>query len=52
MMNVCNGGIWGYGDILIIDGIDVMFMFFTVGEMDNYLDEGIQGKHLEILTRN
>ncbi|QHQ62953.1 DUF4037 domain-containing protein [Anaerocolumna sedimenticola] len=45
-MNVCNGGIWGYGDILIIDGIDVMFMYFTMEEMEKYLDETLQGKHL------
>ncbi|MBE5962208.1 MAG: DUF4037 domain-containing protein [Lachnospiraceae bacterium] len=45
-MNVCNGGIWGYGDILIIDGIDVMFMYFTMEEMQDYLDEILAGKHL------
>ncbi len=47
LMNVCNGGIWGYGDILIIDGIDVMFMYFTIGEMEQYLDEVLHGKHSE-----
>lgn len=47
MINICNGGIWGYGDILVIDGIDVMFMFFTIEEMDYYLDEVIRGKHLD-----
>jgi hypothetical protein len=36
-----------YGDILIIDGIDVMFMYFTIEEMNNYLDEVLQRKHLE-----
>lgn len=46
-MNVCNGGIWGYGDILIIDGIDVMFMYFTVKEMSDYLEEVLQGRHLD-----
>lgn len=46
-MNVCSGGIWGYGDILIIDGIDVMFMYFTMEEMENYLEEVLQGKHLD-----
>lgn len=46
LMNVCNGGIWGYGDILIINGIDVMFMFFTIEEMNHYLDEVLQGKRL------
>lgn len=47
LMNVCNGGVWGYGDILIIDGIDVMFMYFTIEEMEQYLDAALQGKHLE-----
>ena len=46
-MNVCNGGIWGVGDILLINGIDVMFMYFTVEEMEHYLDEVLQGKHLD-----
>ena len=46
LMNVCNGGIWGYGDILIIDGIDVMFMYFTIEEMEQYLDDVLCGKHL------
>lgn len=46
VMNVCSGGIWGYGDILIIDGIDVMFMYFTIEEMEDYLDEVLNGKHL------
>ena len=46
-MNVCNGGIWGYGDILIVDGIDVMFMYFTINEMSDYLEEVLQGRHLD-----
>ncbi len=46
-MNVCNGGMWGYGDILLIDGIDVMFMYFTIEEMEQYLGEVLQGKHLD-----
>ena len=46
-MNVCSGGMWGYGDILLIDGIDVMFMYFTIEEMEQYLGEVIQGKHLD-----
>ncbi|HKM34189.1 MAG TPA: hypothetical protein VJY54_05545 [Lachnospiraceae bacterium] len=47
LMNVCNGGIWGYGDILIIDGIDVMFMYFTIEEMVHFLDEVLNGEHLD-----
>lgn len=46
-MNVCNGGIWGYGDILLIDGIDVMFMYFTIEEMVGYVEEVLAGKHLD-----
>ena len=46
-MEVCAGGIWGYGDIFMCEGIDVMPMYFTVTEMKNYLEEVIAGKHLE-----
>lgn len=45
-MNICNGGMWGYGDILVISGIEVMPMYFTVKEMAVYLEETLQGKHL------
>ena len=45
-MNVCNGGMWGYGDILVINGIEVMPMYFTVKEMMLYVEETLQGKHL------
>jgi hypothetical protein len=31
----------------MIDGIDVMFMYFTTAEMEHYLDEVLQGKHLD-----
>lgn len=47
MMNVCCGGLWGYGDILIIDGIDVMFMYFTIEETEQYLEAVLNGKHLD-----
>ena len=46
MMAVCNGGIWGYGDILFFEGIDVMPMFFTEKEMQKYLEETLRGDHL------
>ncbi|SEV87441.1 DUF4037 domain-containing protein [[Clostridium] fimetarium] len=46
LINVCHGGIWGYGDVLIIDGIDVMFMYFTIEEMNQYVDAVLNGKHL------
>ncbi|MDE6627190.1 MAG: DUF4037 domain-containing protein [Lachnospiraceae bacterium] len=45
-MNVSNGGIWGYGDIFMINGIDVMPMYFTVHEMKDYVEEVLSGKHL------
>ena len=32
-------GIWGYGDIFMCGGIDVMPMYFTVEEMQGYLEE-------------
>lgn len=46
-MEVCNGGQWGYGDILVVDGIDVMPMYFTIKEMHDYLKEVLECKHLE-----
>jgi len=47
MINVCCGGIWGYGDIILVDGIDVMFMYFTVDEMEQYLNENLAGQHMD-----
>jgi len=46
-MEVCAGGIWGYGDIFLCDGIDVMPMYFTITEMRGYIEEVLAGKHLE-----
>lgn len=46
-MEVCDGGMWGHGDILAIKGIDVMFMYFTVDEMEKYIDEVLCGRHLD-----
>lgn len=46
-MEVCGGGIWGYGDILVMDGIDVMPMYFTITEMKDYLEEVLQCRHLD-----
>ena len=45
-MNVSSGGIWGYGDIFMINGIDIMPMYFTVHEMKDYVEEVLSGKHL------
>lgn len=46
-INVCRGGYWGYGDILLVGGIEVMPMYFTYEEMYNYLAETLEGKHVE-----
>jgi hypothetical protein len=45
-MEVCTGGIWGYGDIFIVNDIEVMPMYFPINEMENYIDEVLTGKHL------
>lgn len=46
-MEVCNGGLWGYGDILISNNIEVMPMYFTIEEMEKYLDDTLKGKNIE-----
>lgn len=48
-LNVCNGGMWGYGDILLIGGIEIMPMYYTIEEMESYLNEILQGKHLRVI---
>ena len=45
-MEVCTGGHWGYGDILEIDRIDLMPMYFTVQEMQEYLVSVLKCKQL------
>lgn len=46
-MEVCSGGVWGYGDIFISNGIDVMPMYFSAEEMRSYVEEVLSGLHLE-----
>lgn len=46
-MEVCGGGVWGYGDIFVCDNIEVMPMYFTRVEMEGYLHEVLDGQHLE-----
>ncbi len=46
-MEVCSGGIWGYGDIFYRNGSDVMPMYFPVTDMQEYIDEILAGKRLE-----
>lgn len=45
-MNVSNGGVWGYGDIFLVDGIDIMPMYFETREMAGYIEEVLSGAHL------
>lgn len=46
-LNVCNGGFWGTGDVFLLDGVDVMLMYFLTSEVDEYLDEVLAGRHLD-----
>jgi hypothetical protein len=46
-MNVCEGGYWGTGDVFIIDGVDTMLMYFTIGNTLKYVNEVLDGKHLD-----
>lgn len=46
-MEVCSGGVWGSGDIFDVHGIEVMPMYFSASEMQEYVDEVLEGKHLE-----
>lgn len=45
-MEACAGGVWGYGDIFLVNGIDVMPMYFSINEMKGYIEEVLAGKHL------
>ncbi len=44
-MSVCEGGYWGTGDVFVIDGVETMLMYFTIGETLKYVDEVLEGKH-------
>ncbi|BBF41938.1 hypothetical protein lbkm_0618 [Lachnospiraceae bacterium KM106-2] len=46
-MELCNGGQWGYGDVIVTEGIAIMPMYFTITEMQEYLEEVLECKHLE-----
>lgn len=46
-MEVCEGGVWGTGDIFTIDGVETMLMYFTIDETLNYVNEILDGKHLD-----
>ena len=42
-MNFCEGGHWGKGDMLLAMGVEVYFMYFTVGEMSDYIADVLDG---------
>ncbi len=47
-MEVCREDVhWGTGDILLVDGVDTMFMYFTVDSMKEYLEAVASGERLE-----
>jgi hypothetical protein len=50
IMNVCEGGDWGTGDILIIDGIETMLMYFRTDETLEYINDILEGKHLDCIN--
>ena len=45
-MEVCAGGIRGFGDVISVEGIDVMPMYFAPDEMKEYPEEVPAGKLL------
>lgn len=46
-MEVCAGGVWGYGDIFMVNGIDIMPMYFSVCEMKSYIEKVLSGEDIE-----
>jgi len=46
-MQVCEGGVWGTGDVFMIDGVETMLMYFSIEETLKYVDEILAGKHLD-----
>jgi hypothetical protein len=51
IMNVCEGGDWGTGDIFIIDGVETMLMYFRTDETLEYINDVLEGKHLDSVKR-
>lgn len=45
-MEVCNCEHWGIGDVFIVDGIDIMPMYFDIGAFYAYIEDLLSGKHL------
>lgn len=46
-MNVCENGVWGTGDVFKIDGVETMLMYFNIEETLCYIDDILNGKHLD-----
>jgi hypothetical protein len=46
-MQVCEGGVWGTGDIFMIDGVETMLMYFSTDETLKYVNDILDGKHLD-----
>ncbi|MDD3242700.1 MAG: DUF4037 domain-containing protein [Eubacteriales bacterium] len=46
-MKVCEACAWGTGDIFKVDGVDVMFMYFTYDEVLADLESCLSGKRLQ-----
>lgn len=46
-MEVCKDDIhWGTGDILLVDGVETMFMYFFTEDMKDYIDSVINGSRI------
>lgn len=46
-MEVCKDDIhWGTGDILLVDGVETMFMYFHVKEMRDYINSVVDGSRI------
>lgn len=46
-MKVCEGGAWGTGDVFSIDGVETMLMYFSTDETLKYVNDILDGKHLD-----
>lgn len=46
-LNVCEGGVWGTGDVFMIEGVETMLMYFSIDDTLNYVNGILAGKHLD-----
>lgn len=44
-MTTAEGGHWGTTDMLMVDGVEIYFMYFTVAEMGCYLGDVLAGEY-------